>query len=102
MSVVKIWKRLSNKRGRAKAHIQDCRYKMEKLKFDHVGHLARRGKDRWERKVLDYVARCSKRKVGRSAVRWVDKIRQHTRIAWRRDVQVKHWWKRVGEVFAGQ
>ncbi len=53
---------------------------MKKLKFNYVGHVARGG-DRRETKVLDWVSRGSKRKIGRPTIRWVDEIRQRAGIA---------------------
>ncbi len=103
MSGVKRQDRLSNKQVKGKTQIQDCRYKMKKLKFEYAGHVARGGgRDRWERKVLDWVPRGSKRKVGRPTKRWVDEIRQQADIAWGRDAQVKRCWKRVREAYALQ
>ncbi len=75
---------------------------MKKLKFDYAGHVARGGRNRWERKVLDWVSRGSKRKVRRPTLTWIDEIRQHAGIAWRRDAQVKSRWKIVEKAYARQ
>lgn len=46
------------------------RFFMKKLEFDYAGHVARWGMDRWERKVMDWIPRgTKKKKVGRPTIR---------------------------------
>ncbi len=44
--------RIRNEEITKKLRIKDCGYKINKLKFDYAGHVARREGGRWERRVL--------------------------------------------------
>ncbi len=70
------------------------------LKFDYGDHIARGGKDRRRKKILEWYTR-GVRKRARLVTRWKGKLKQHVGTLWR-DARVRERWKRMGEAYARQ
>ncbi len=76
MTGVKRREKVKNWEIRNLTKIKDCRIVIKKLKYDYVGHVARSVMDHWERKILEWVPKETKRKVGRPKTRWEGEIIQ--------------------------
>ncbi len=73
---------------------------MKNLKMDYAGHVARGGEDWWEKRVMEWVPRKGRRKVGRPRTRLEGEIIQVEGVAWGRDAAYRSRWKRVREAYA--
>ncbi|CAH2245669.1 jg6565 [Pararge aegeria aegeria] len=56
--------------------VTDIARRIAKLKWQWVGHIARRTDGRWGLKVLEWRLRTGKRSVGRPPTRWTDDVRR--------------------------
>ncbi|CAH2237937.1 jg4631 [Pararge aegeria aegeria] len=61
------------------------------LKWQWVGHIARRTDGRWGPKVLEWRPRTGKRKVGRPSTSWIDDIKRVAGSHWKQPQDRKFW-----------
>ncbi len=83
--------RITTIRGKTKA--KDCRYTVKKLKMDYAGHVTTGGEDRWKKRVMEWVTKEGRRKVGRPRTRWKGESIQVGGVAWGRDADYRSRWK---------
>ena len=84
---------------REQTKVTDVICRVKKLKWNWVGHLARRNDDRWTTKVLYWIPRDKKRPRKRPQSRWRDEIVKFVGAEWRRSAENRAGWKHLGEAF---
>ena len=82
---------------REQTKVTDVICRVKKLKWNWVGHLARRNDDRWTTKVLYWIPRDKKRPRKRPQSRWRDEIVKFVGAEWRRRAENRAGWKHLGE-----
>lgn len=66
---------------------KDLGYTLKKRTWKHAEHLARLGKDRWNKIVAEWTPYEGKKNRGRPSVTWRDEITRFTGIMWERTGQ---------------
>ena len=67
-----------------------------------AGHISRRTDDCWGMRVLEWIPRIGKRKVGRPQARWNDDLRNVAGSSWMRVEEDRVRWRAIGEVYVQQ
>lgn len=84
---------------RQRTKVTDVRDRSARLKWQFAGHNARQTDTRWNVRVLDWRPWLGKRARGRPLMRWVDDLKRHTGLAWKRIAQNRIRWKELGEAY---
>lgn len=99
---VRKMEKISNETIRERTKTTDIGYTIKKTKFKYAGHMIRGEKERWARKVTEWLPYGKKRRRGRPRTRWEDEIKNRVGTAWEREVGNRETWRKIGEAYARQ
>ena len=94
-SVLNITRRdkIRNKIIREKTKVKDIMEKVNSMRGEWAGHIARMDTGRWARKTTEWTPREGKRQRGRPKRRWRDNIEEVAGNTWMRKAQDRRVWR---------
>ena len=99
---IKRGTKIRNEEIRKRTNSKEVGYLIKKQKFKYAGHMIRGSKERWARKVTDWLPYGNRRGRGRPNTRWEDEIKNRVGVAWEREVWNRETWRKIGEAYAQQ
>ena len=87
--------RWTNEEIRKTTKVCDIAEKIDKLKWQWAGHIARMKSERWTKKMTEWIPRGEARQRGRQKTRWRDEIVRRGGVNWMQKAQDRERWKRM-------
>ncbi|XP_044767130.1 uncharacterized protein LOC123323016 [Coccinella septempunctata] len=91
--------RKRNEDIRQKTRVIDVIERIAELKWQWVGHVARKDRTHWTYRLVHWRPRRSRRSAGRPQKRWLDDIKKQAGIGWFRTAQDRTAWRNLKEAY---